>query len=98
MAPLVFSLLAVSVFTYVIHLVPVDSQCTTKHCVDGDNDQSVLMAMVARLQGTVEHLQDTVDSFQQHQQKQFEHQQKQSEHQQKQLEEILANKRNCVYC
>jgi len=60
------SLLAVVVVAWVVHPAPVVCQCTTGHCHDnGDNDVSVLTAMVSRLQDTVEQLQqqlkDTTD-------------------------------------
>ena len=52
------SLLAVVVVAFVVHPAPVVCQCTTGHCHDdGDNDVSVLTAMVSRLQDTVEQLQ-----------------------------------------
>ena len=52
------SLLAVVVVAWVVHPTPVVCQCTTGHCHDdGDNDVSVLTAMVSCLQETVEQLQ-----------------------------------------
>ena len=52
------SLLAVVVVAWVVHPAPVVCQCTTGHYHDdGDNDVSVLTAMVSRLQDTVEQLQ-----------------------------------------
>ena len=52
------SLLVVVVVAFVVHPAPVVCQCTTGHCHDdGDNDVSVLTAMVSRLQDTVEQLQ-----------------------------------------
>ena len=53
-------LLAVWVIVYVVHLAPTVSQCTTKYCVDdnNENDVDVLTAMVSRLQNTVERLEE----------------------------------------
>ena len=52
------SLLAVVVVAWVVHPAPVVCQCTTGHCHDdGDNDVSVLTAMVSRFENTVEQLQ-----------------------------------------
>ena len=65
MGPIVCSLLAVSVIGTITLLVPVRSQRTTKYCVDDDSDRSVLTAMVARLQDTVERQQQSLE--QQHQ-------------------------------
>ena len=45
------SLTAVCVIAYVVNLAPVVSQCTTRHCLDDDNDLSVL---VTRLQHSME--------------------------------------------
>ena len=65
MGPIVCSLLAVCVIGSITLLVPVRSQRTTKYCVDDDSDRSVLTAMVARLQDTVERQQQSLE--QQHQ-------------------------------
>ncbi|KAK2171725.1 hypothetical protein NP493_1034g00007 [Ridgeia piscesae] len=55
------SLLALVVVAFVVHPAPVVCQCTTGHCHDdGDNDVSVLTAMVSRLQDTVEQLQGQI--------------------------------------
>ena len=64
------SLLAVVVVAWVVHPAPVVCQCTTGHCHDdGDNDVSMLTAMVSRLQDTVEqlhqHIWDSTDKIQQ---------------------------------
>ena len=48
------SLTAVCVITCIVNLAPVVSQCTTRHCVDDDNDVSVLTTMVTRLQHSME--------------------------------------------
>ncbi|KAK2177307.1 hypothetical protein NP493_606g03032 [Ridgeia piscesae] len=54
MGPLVCFLLASGVFSCIP--APVSSQCTTKYCADDDKDDTVLTAMVARLQETVDQL------------------------------------------
>ena len=64
MSTTVFSLLAVCVVASFMHRAPVLSQCTTKHCHDGDNDVTALTALVNRLQDTVER---QVDSLEQQQ-------------------------------
>ena len=66
------SLLAVVVVAFVVHPAPVVCQCTTGHCHDdGDNDVSVLTAMVSRLQDTVEQLQQQLMDTTEQQQKQL---------------------------
>ncbi|KAK2152876.1 hypothetical protein NP493_2397g00002 [Ridgeia piscesae] len=85
------SLLAVVVVAFVVHPAPVVCQCTTGHCHDdGDNDVSVLTAMVSRLQDTMEQLQgqlrDSKEQLQQELRDSTEQQQKQL----KQLTETLA--------
>ena len=62
-------LLAVWVIVYVVHLAPTVSQCTTKYCVDdnNENDVDVLTAMVSRLQNTVERLEEQEIQEKQHQ-------------------------------
>ena len=66
-------LLAVGVVVCLVHPTPVVSQCTTRHCQDGDNDNDVnaLTAMVHLLQDTVDRqqvqlatLRDTVEEQQ----------------------------------
>ena len=49
MGPTVCFLLAVGFLACLMHLTPVRSQCTTKHCDQGDNELSVLTAMVTQL-------------------------------------------------
>ncbi|KAK2157941.1 hypothetical protein NP493_1839g00001 [Ridgeia piscesae] len=66
------SLLAVVVVAFVVHPAPVVCQCTTGHCHDdGDNDVSVLTAMVSRLQDTVEQLQQQLSDSKAEQQQQL---------------------------
>ena len=66
------SLLAVVVVAWFVHPAPVVCQCTTGHCHDdGDNDVSVLTAMVSRLQDTVEQLQQQLRDATEQQQKQL---------------------------
>ena len=62
-------LLAVWVIVYVVHLAPTVSQCTTKYCVDDNNEKyvDVLTAMVSRLQNTVERLEEQEIQEKQHQ-------------------------------
>ena len=62
-------LLAVWVIVCVVHLAPTVSQCTTKYCVDdnNENDVDVLTAMVSRLQNTVERLEEQEIQEKQHQ-------------------------------
>ena len=62
-------LLVVWVIVYVVHLAPTVSQCTTKYCVDdnNENDVDVLTAMVSRLQNTVERLEEQEIQEKQHQ-------------------------------
>ena len=62
-------LLAVWVIVCVVHLAPTVSQCTTKYCVDdnNENDVDVLTAMVSRLQNTVERLEEQEIQEEQHQ-------------------------------
>ena len=54
------SLTAVCVIACIVNLAPVVSQCTTRHCVDEDNDVSVLTTMVTRLQDSIEQLSNSV--------------------------------------
>ena len=62
-------LLAVWVIVCVVHLAPTVSQCTTKYCIDdnNENDVDVLTAMVSRLQNTVERLEEQEIQDKQHQ-------------------------------
>ena len=62
-------LLVVWVIVCVVHLAPTVSQCTTKYCVDdnNENDVDVLTAMVSRLQNTVERLEEQEMQEKQHQ-------------------------------
>ena len=77
------SLLAVVVVAFVVHPAPVVCQCTTGHCHDdGDNDVSVLTAMVSRLQDTVEQIQQQLKE----QHKQF-----------TKLSDTLENQKECMY-
>ena len=92
------SLLAVVVVAFVVHPAPVVCQCTTGHCHDdGDNDVSVLTAMVSRLQDTVEQLQQQLrDSKEQLQQQLMDT----TEQQQKQLTKLsdrLDKQEKCMY-
>ena len=76
------SLLAV-VVAFVVHPAPVVCQCTTGHCHDdGDNDVSVLTAMVSRLQDTMEQIQQQLME----QQKQL-----------TKLSDTLKNQKECMY-
>ena len=63
MGPLVCSLVSTGVFMCVLHLAPVQAQCTRRHYVDDDNEnnENFLVAMVG-------HLRDTVDQLRQDQQ------------------------------
>jgi len=70
MSTTVWSLLATCVVAWVIHRAPVMSQCTSKHCHDGDRDVGALAALVDRLQDTVERQQD---SLKQQEQQNHEH-------------------------
>ena len=47
-------LTAVCVIACIVNLAPVVSQCTTRYCVDDDNEVSVLTTMVTRLQHSME--------------------------------------------
>ena len=64
MSTTVCSVLAVCVVACFMHRAPVVSQCTTKHCHDGDRDVSTLTSLMNRLQDTVER---QVDSLEQQQ-------------------------------
>ena len=64
MGPTVWSLLVVGFLACLMHLTTVRSQCTTKHCDQGDNELSVLTAMVARLQDTMEQQQHSMEQLQ----------------------------------
>ena len=68
MCPQAAHLLAVCVIACIVHVTPVFSQCTTKHCVDDDSDVSLLTATVSRLQDTMElQHQHYLDSLEQQQ-------------------------------
>ncbi|KAK2144164.1 hypothetical protein NP493_4303g00000 [Ridgeia piscesae] len=88
------SLLAV-VVAFVVHPAPVVCQCTTGHCHDdGDNDVSVLTAMVSRFENTVEQLQQELRDSKAELQQQLSDS---TEKQQKQLTKLLkplANKKS----
>ena len=77
------SLTAVCVIACIVNLAPVVSQCTTRHCLDDDNDLSRLKAMVTRLQHSMEHLSNSVEQ----QQKQL-----------TTIEDTLAKQDECMYC
>ena len=97
------SLLAVVVIAWVVHPAPVVCQCTTGHCHDdgdGDNDVSVLTAMVSRLQDTVEQLQRQLHDSNDRQQQlirdareELQQLRESSEHQQS----ILGKQVECMY-
>ena len=99
------SLLAVVVVAWVVHPAPVVCQCTTDHCHDdGDNDVSVLMAMVSRLQDTTEQVQQQLRATKEQLQQQLtdskEQLQQQLVEQQKQLTKLsdtLENQEECMY-
>ena len=102
------SLLAVVVVAWVVHPAPVVCQCTTGYCHDdGDNDESVLTAMVSRLQDTVEQLQRQLHDSNERQQQllrgtreEMQQLRESSEHQQKQLakvSETLGKQVECMY-
>ena len=48
------SITAVCIIACIVNLAPVMSQCTTRHCLEDDNDVSVLTTMVTRLQYSME--------------------------------------------
>ena len=82
----VLALLAVCAVIGVIHVTPVGSQCTTKHCYDDDIDSRVLTA-ISGLQDAVERQRlDYQDSLQQLQ--------RAMEEQEKQLTKL----NDCEYC
>ena len=60
MSTMMYSLLAVCTVACLIHRAPVASQCTGKHCHDGDDDVSESTALLYRLQDTVEQQQDSL--------------------------------------
>ena len=80
MGPTVCSLLAVGFLACLMHLTPIRSQCTTKHCDQGDNEQSVLTAMVARLQDTMEQQQHSMDQLRQEHQHSMEQLRQEHQH------------------
>ncbi|KAK2165274.1 hypothetical protein NP493_1373g00035 [Ridgeia piscesae] len=85
------SLLAVVVVAFVVHPAPVVCQCTTGHCHDdGDNDVSVLTAMVSRLQDTVEQLQQELRDSKAELQQQLSDSTEQQQKQLTKLTETLA--------
>ena len=87
------SLLAV-VVAFVVHPAPVVCQCTTGHCHDdGDNDVSVLTAMVSRLQDTMEQLQQQLRDSKEQLQQQLMEQHKQLT----KLSDTLKNQKECMY-
>ena len=88
------SLLAVVVVAFVVHPAPVVCQCTTGHCHDdGDNDVSVLTAMVSRLQDTVEQLQQQLMATKDQLQQQLMEQ----EIQLTKLSDTLEKQEECMY-
>ena len=77
------SLTAVCVIACIVNLAPVVSQCTTRHCLEDDNDVRVLTTKVTRLQHSMEQLSKSVEQ----QQKQL-----------TKLEDTLAKQNKCTYC
>ena len=102
MGPFVCFLLASGVFSWVP--APVSSQCTTKYCADGDKDDTVLTAMVARLQETVDQLRQenrhSMEQLRQDHQRSTEQLQQQLNHsvveQQKHLTRLEDNIASCI--
>ena len=64
-------MLMLLVIAFKINQAPVASQCTTRHCVDDDNDNRDLVAIVSRLQDAMEREQKQFRDSIELQQKQF---------------------------
>ena len=102
------------VVAWVVHPASVVCQCTTGHCHDdGDNDVSVLTAMVSRLQDTVEQLhgqlhsqlrdaseqlQEQLRDSKEQLQQQLRYSTEQQQTELKKLTETMGKQNECMYC